>query len=263
MTPLWLPPRRRCWTGKAGPLIFPFTPPSWGCPTPPRRRAPTAGPGTTTPPSTCFTPPAAPWPSGGLCFSRRAGSAQVFFCYTRAWARGGAVFLEAGGFDADFFMYHEDVDLGWRLWLQGYKILYVPSALVYHKQGGSFFGDRAPLYFLNERNALFTVIKNCGDAWLARLLPLLLFWIVERTGRYLQMDPQAYGLGQAAARLPQSVAVSPAALAGVAAVMDVIRHLPRMLEKRAAIQARRARTDEEIATLFELPPDVFVQIMLR
>ena len=179
-----------------------------------------------------------------------------------AMAIGRAVFLEAGGFDADFFMYHEDVDLGWRLWLQGYKILYVPSALVYHKQGGSFFGDRTPLYFLNERNALFTVIKNCGDAWLARLLPLLLFWIVERTGRYLQIDLAAYGLGREAARLPQSVAVSPAALAGVAAVMDVIRHLPRMLEKRAAIQARRARTDEEIATLFELPRDVFVQMML-
>jgi len=43
----------------------------------------------------------------------------------------------------------------------------------------------------------------------------------------------------------------------------VTRHLPRMLEKRAAIQARRKRTDEEIATLFELPREAFVQMMLR
>jgi GT2 family glycosyltransferase len=170
-------------------------------------------------------------------------------------------FFDVGGFDADYFMYHEDVDLGWRLWLCGYKVLYVPSAVVYHKSGGSWTGDQAPHYFLNERNALFTVIKNTGDAWLARLLPLLLLWQFERVGLYLGVEPSAYTAGSDPAT-PASWTVARGALSGVAAVRDLIRHLPRLAEKRAAIQARRVRSDEEIAALLELPRDTFVQMML-
>jgi GT2 family glycosyltransferase/glycosyltransferase involved in cell wall biosynthesis len=171
------------------------------------------------------------------------------------------VFLDAGGFDADFFMYHEDVDLGWRLWLLGYRVEYVPDAVVYHRLGGSSRGDPAQLYFLNERNALFTVIKNTGDERLARLLPLLLLWLVERTGLYLRLDPAKYRPGNDPSTRIESQAVPPGSLAGIAAVMDMIRHLPRLIEKRAAVQARRVRTDEEIAALLDLPREVFVQMM--
>ncbi|MDI6772677.1 MAG: glycosyltransferase family 2 protein, partial [bacterium] len=190
------------------------------------------------------TPDALLFPSGGAMAIRRD------------------VFLEVGGFDADFFMYHEDVDLGWRLWLQGYRVEYVPGAIVYHRLGGSSRSGTAPLYFLNERNALFTVIKNTGDARLARVLPLLLLWLVERTGQYLRLDPAAYRPGADPAALPESLPATPGSLAGIAAAMDVLRHLPRLLEKRTAVQERRARTDEEIAALLGLPPEVFVQMML-
>src|SRR3990170_4091559 len=124
-------------------------------------------------------------------------SHEVLFASGGAMAIRRAVFLEAGGFDSDFFMYHEDVDLGWRLWLQGYRVVYVPTALVYHKLEGSSAGDRTRLYFLNERNALFTVIKNVGDAWIVRLLPLLLLWLVERVGGYMGIDPSVYRPGSA------------------------------------------------------------------
>ena len=33
------------------------------------------------------------------------------------------IFLEVGGFDESFFAYFEDVDLGWRLWLMGYRVV--------------------------------------------------------------------------------------------------------------------------------------------
>lgn len=172
------------------------------------------------------------------------------------------VFLSAGGFDADYFMYHEDIDLGWRLWLRGLKVLYVPTATVYHRSGGSGAGDPSGLFFLNERNALFTVVKNAGDAWLARALPLMLLWLIERTGQYLGVDPVSYRPG--AAGLPADSSAAPrGALAGLAAAMDLVRELPRLLEKRATVQAGRMRTDEQIAALFELPRDTFLQMMLR
>jgi GT2 family glycosyltransferase/glycosyltransferase involved in cell wall biosynthesis len=181
------------------------------------------------------------------------------------FASGGAmairrdVFLEVGGFDADYFMYHEDVDLGWRLWVAGYRVLYVPTAVVYHRSGGSSSGDPSSRYFLGERNALVTVVKNAGDAWLARLLPALLLWLLERVGRYAGVDPRAFWQGA-----PQGggQTVPAGAPATVAAAMDFIDRLPRVLDKRAAVQAMRRRSDEEIAGLLGLPRDAFVQMML-
>jgi len=37
------------------------------------------------------------------------------------------IFEEVGGFDERFFMFYEDVDLGWRLNLLGYKVIYEPK----------------------------------------------------------------------------------------------------------------------------------------
>ena len=41
-------------------------------------------------------------------------------------------YLELGGFDENFFMYNEDGELSWRAHANGFKILYVPTAVVYH-----------------------------------------------------------------------------------------------------------------------------------
>jgi GT2 family glycosyltransferase len=41
-------------------------------------------------------------------------------------------FMELGGFDQNFFLYMEDVDLSWRIISSGLKILYIPQAVIYH-----------------------------------------------------------------------------------------------------------------------------------
>ncbi len=45
---------------------------------------------------------------------------------------GGAAFDELGGFDDGYFMYFEDVDLGYRLSKAGYRNVYEPSEVVNH-----------------------------------------------------------------------------------------------------------------------------------
>ncbi|APV52136.1 hypothetical protein BWI17_22180 [Betaproteobacteria bacterium GR16-43] len=55
-----------------------------------------------------------PWVSGAASLFRRAA------------------FDSVGGFDPNFFMYAEDVDLSWRLRAQGWKLRYVPRAAVMH-----------------------------------------------------------------------------------------------------------------------------------
>ena len=48
------------------------------------------------------------------------------------------MFDELKGFDNTFFIDYEDVDLCWRAWLRGWRSLYVPEAVVYHKVGMGF-----------------------------------------------------------------------------------------------------------------------------
>ena len=74
--------------------------------------------------------------------------------------------------DKDYFFYGEDVDLGLRLRLLGFKIYYVPSAIVYHM--GSISRDiRKPYYltFLMERNLLITFFKVMSIKNILLLLP--------------------------------------------------------------------------------------------
>ena len=44
-------------------------------------------------------------------------------------------FWDLGGFDKNFFASYEDVDIGWRAWLWGYRVLLVPNSIVYHIGG--------------------------------------------------------------------------------------------------------------------------------
>jgi len=78
--------------------------------------------------------------------------------------------------DERLFMYHEDVDLGWRMRLAGYHILLDPLAVVYHKY--SFSKAKYKFYYM-ERNRLVV----CLQAY--RLATLLLFfpaWLVMELG---------------------------------------------------------------------------------
>lgn len=59
------------------------------------------------------------------------------------WLSGAAQFIrkqaldDVGGWDEDFFMYCEDVELGRQMRIHGWKSTYVPSAVLTHDQGGS------------------------------------------------------------------------------------------------------------------------------
>lgn len=65
---------------------------------------------------------------------------------------------EIGFLDDAYFFSCEDVDMGWRAQLTGWKVLYVPTAVVYHKlkaTGGSVTGS-----YYDGRNFLYLIWKN-------------------------------------------------------------------------------------------------------
>lgn len=68
---------------------------------------------------------------------------------------------ELGGFDSEFFAYMEDVDLGYRARVNGYKNMFCPNAIVYH-MGSATTGSQYNEFKvrLAARNNVWVVYKN-------------------------------------------------------------------------------------------------------
>jgi GT2 family glycosyltransferase len=82
------------------------------------------------------------------------------------------VFLQAGGFDEDFFSYLEDVDLSFRLRLLGYRCLYVPQAKVLHVGSASLGKESEFAIYYSQRNMLWIFLKNMPSPYFWKYLPL-------------------------------------------------------------------------------------------
>jgi GT2 family glycosyltransferase len=89
-------------------------------------------------------------PCGGACALRRSLLEDL--------ASKG----QRGPFDDSFFSYLEDVDLGWRAQLAGYKCLYVPRAVVYHRLSATGGGKIASYY--TGRNTIYVLAKDYPTA---------------------------------------------------------------------------------------------------
>jgi GT2 family glycosyltransferase len=98
-------------------------------------------------------------------------------------------FAAAGGFDPAMFMYHEDVDLGWRLWLAGRRVVACRDSVVVHALGGSAHAGRSRAWKerLGARHNLRSLLV-CYQArpLLGALLGLARLWLRHRAvGRAL------------------------------------------------------------------------------
>lgn len=195
----------------------------------------------------------------------------IFFACGGAMLVRRDLFVETGGFDADHFAFYEDVDLGWRLWLMGYRVLSAPQAIAYHRLHATTGTlNQFRKWVLFERNALLTVLKNYDDANLQTVLPAALMLLIARIIRLLRVqgwDPESYHIGNhtgnhtgnhrgnrnAADDAELTEAVSRSGLAVLVAANEVVENLPRILERRRQIQARRKRPDAEIFARFGQP----------
>ncbi len=118
-----------------------------------------------------------------------AGEELPFACGGNLLVRR-ASFLAAGGFDESYFAYLEDVDLGWRLWSGGERIVFAPGAVVHHRSSAT--SDLLGLYnrgFLFERNAFLTAYKNYEDGLWEKILPAVMLTLLSRTQALLLANP--------------------------------------------------------------------------
>ena len=83
-----------------------------------------------------------------------------------------AAFKNAGGFDERYFMYVEDIDLGFRLQLAGYRCLFVPEARVHHIGSATTGRESAFSVYHGHRNLVWNYFKNMPLGLLLLGLPL-------------------------------------------------------------------------------------------
>lgn len=94
-----------------------------------------------------------------------------------AYPSGAAVLLnlealkKVGLFDETIWMYNEDQDLGWRLWLAGFKVVLCETAVFYHEYE---FSRSITKYYWMDRNRLLAIFKNYHWLTLILILPPLL-----------------------------------------------------------------------------------------
>lgn len=123
---------------------------------------------------------------------------------------------EIGFLDGDFFLIYEDTDLNLRAQLNGWKVMYVPTAVVYHKVR-STIGDMSKTAIYNAlRNSELVRIKNipvllflrCSLEFLCGMITEFTFFAIK------QRHPILYFKSK----------------------IDAARMLPGMLKKRAMIR---------------------------
>lgn len=87
-----------------------------------------------------------------------------------------SVFDEIGGFDPELFLYGEDRDICWRVWLYGYDVAVVPTAVFLHDSfcglQGSTLNTNIWKRQVGERNLIRSMLKNYTWKSLARILPV-------------------------------------------------------------------------------------------
>jgi len=144
------------------------------------------------------------------------------------------VFFRIGGFDSDYFMEYDDMDLSLRTWLIGYKVVFHPQAIVYHARGGTVGAH----YFVRKlkniknytRNHIYTLLKVYEAFTLIKVLSVVLFLQILKMIAVVAIFKKPW--------------VSKAIFRGIKEALINAKYIMRV--KRPRVQALRKISDKEL-----------------
>jgi len=97
------------------------------------------------------------------------GNQNIFWASGACFFIRNALFQKLDGFDEDFFMHQEEIDLCWRANNAGSEVYCVGVSKVYHL-GGASLPDSPLKVFYNYRNATYMLLKNVPTVQLPFIL---------------------------------------------------------------------------------------------
>jgi GT2 family glycosyltransferase len=167
------------------------------------------------------------------------------FCPCGAAALYKREMLEhVGLFDEDFFSYFEDLDLGWRGRLNGWKCMHVANAIVHHYHSKTY-GAASPMkaYYI-ERNRIWFVIKNFPMRHLLASVPYSIM-------RYFSLAKNAWKGVDSAGKLAQDTSALNLVTITLKAYRDALVKAAKMIVKRGKVRNLQKVSNEEISLWFK------------
>ncbi len=156
--------------------------------------------------------------------SNHTEAIEVFSACAGAALYRRSFLAEVDGFDETFGSYLEDIDLGLRGRLMGYRFLFVPTAPILHQSHGSGL-DRSRYVFLMTRNRLLLLFKNIPIELLLKHSYTLLF------GQFYFF------------------LVYKKPLHSLAGTLAFLFGLPRVLRQRSIVQQRRRISNQALEAM--------------
>jgi len=142
---------------------------------------------------------------------------------------------EIGLLDEDFFAYLEDIDLGMRAHLAGYRGWFISDAVIYHIGGASTDSSQMSkwVYRQNIRNMFLILLKDIPFLVFLRCIPSMMFWHPAHIFYVIRRRAELF-------------------TEYFKAVWGAARKAPLMLKKRRKLLKKRKASNKEIYRLLKL-----------
>jgi len=143
---------------------------------------------------------------------------------------------KVGLLDSFLFLYHDDLDLGWRASQIGINSYYVPKSKIYHVESYSLKWSAKKFFWL-ERNRKYCLLTHYSKKTYAKMLPTLL--LVDFFVWFFYLSKGFVG-------------------AKIKADLDILRNKKLIEKKYQELESKKIVPDEELVKKF--PDEIFVPV---
>jgi len=147
-----------------------------------------------------------------------------------------SVLEKVGLLDSFLFLYHDDLDLGWRASQIGINSYYAPKSKIYHAESYSLKWSAKKFYWL-ERNRKYCLLTHYSKKTYAKMLPTLL--LVDFFVWFFYLSKGFVG-------------------AKIKADLDILRNKKSIEKKYQELESKKIVADKELVKKF--PDEIFVPV---
>jgi len=144
-------------------------------------------------------------------------------------------FWELGGFDKNYFASFEDVDLGWRAWICGHKVVLVPSSIVFHEGGKTIENISNEIMYHAVKNNLSLRLVNFEFSHAIKSIIKLFFVSVMR---------KLFGVSVISD--PEPTKKPPPSRIILKGSWWILKNLGNILEKRRKLNSKRVHSTSDL-----------------
>jgi len=166
--------------------------------------------------------------------SQRNEIEQIGYASGTCLFTSAKVLKKVGLLDSFLFLYHDDLDLGWRAAQIGIKSYYVPNSVIYHAESYSLKWSSKKFFWL-ERNRRYCIMTHyskdtCKKMQISLILVEMMVWLFYLSKGFLS--------------------------AKIRAELDIIKNKDQITSRYKELESKKLVSDKELIKLF--PDEIFV-----